>query len=88
MAGIFGTLSITAAGATFPVEQLPYFFRALTMAFPMRHDFLIYVNQALNGTDVTLSLTKYVILLGFILLPLFVYKRLKNAAIKMNYPIK
>lgn len=88
VAGIFGTLSITAAGATFPVEQLPYFFRALTMAFPMRHYFLIYVNQALNGTDVTLSLTKYVILLGFILLPLFVYKRLKNAAIKMNYPIK
>jgi len=88
VAGIFGTLSITAAGATFPVEQLPYFFRELTMAFPMRHYFLIYVNQALNGVDVSLSLTKYLILLGFMLLPLFVYKRLKNAAIKMNYPIK
>lgn len=88
VAGIFGTLSITAAGATFPVEQLPYFFRELTMAFPMRHYFLIYVNQALNGVDVSLSLTKYLILLGFTLLPLFVYKRLKNAAIKMSYPIK
>lgn len=88
VAGIFGTLSITAAGATFPVEQLPYFFRELTMAFPMRHYFLIYVNQALNGVDVSLSLTKYLILLGFTLLPLFVYKRLKKAAIKMNYPIK
>lgn len=88
VAGIFGTLSITAAGATFPVEQLPYFFRELALAFPMRHYFLIYVNQALNGVDVSLSLTKYLILLGFTLLPLFVYKRLKNAAIKMSYPIK
>ena len=88
VAGIFGTLSITAAGATFPVEQLPYFFRELALAFPMRHYFLIYVNQALNGVDVSLSLTKYLILLGFTLLPLFVYKRLKNAAINMNYPIK
>ena len=88
IAGVFGTLSITAAGATFPVEQLPYFFRALILAFPMRHYFLIYVNQALNGVDVSHSLTKYIILLGFTLLPLFVYKRLKSAAIEMNYPTK
>ena len=88
IAGVFGTLSITAAGATFPVEQLPYFFRALTLAFPMRHYFLIYVNQALNGVDVSHSLTKYIILLGLTLLPLFVYKRLKSAAIEMNYPTK
>ena len=88
VAGVFGTLSITAAGATFPVEQLPYFFRALTLTFPLRHYFLIYVNQALNGVDVTHSLTKYLILCGFTLLPLFVYKRLKNAAIGMNYPTK
>lgn len=88
VAGVFGTLSITAAGATFPVEQLPYFVRELTLAFPMRHYFLIYVNQALNGVNVSHSLTKYIILLGFTLLPLFVYKRLKSAAIDMNYPTK
>ena len=88
IAGVFGTLSITAAGATFPVEQLPYFFRELTLAFPMRHYFLIYINQALNGADVSHSLTKYIILLGFTLFPLFVYKRLKSAAIGLNYPTK
>jgi ABC-2 type transport system permease protein len=88
VAGIFGTLSVTAAGATFPVEQLPYFIRELTLAFPMRHYFLIYVNQALNGVDVSHSLTKFIILLSFNLLPLFVYRRLKSAAINMNYPTK
>ena len=88
VAGIFGTLSITAAGATFPVEQLPYFFRTVTNAFPMRHYFLIYVNQALNGADISHSFTKYIILLAFTLLPLFVYKRLKNAAVLMNNPSK
>lgn len=88
VAGVFGTLSITAAGATFPVEQLPYFLRALTSAFPLRHYFLIYVNQALNGTDISFSITKYIILFAFTLLPLFVYKRLKNAAIDMNNPAK
>ena len=88
VAGVFGTLSITAAGATFPVEQLPYFFRTFTSAFPMRHYSLIYVNQALNGTDISHSVTKYIILLAFTLLPLFVYKRLKNAAVFMNNPTK
>ncbi|HLP05896.1 MAG TPA: ABC transporter permease [Paludibacter sp.] len=88
VAGVFGTLSVTAAGATFPVEQLPYFFRSFTSAFPMRHYFLIYVNQALNGIDISHSATKYFILLAFTLLPLFVYKRLKNAAILMNNPAK
>jgi len=88
IAGVFGTLSITAAGATFPIEQMPYFIRTLTLAFPMRHYFLIYVNQALNGVAVSHSVIQYIILLAFTLLPLFVYKRLKNAAIHMNYPTK
>lgn len=88
VAGVFGTLSITAAGATFPIEQMPYFFPAFTYAFPMRHYFLIYINQALNGVSVSHSLIQYIIMLAFTLLPLFVYKRLKNAAILMNYPTK
>ena len=88
VAGLFGTLSITAAGATFPVEQLPYFIRELTLAFPMRHYFLIYVNQALNGVDVSHSATKYIIMLGFTLLPLFVYKKLKRMANDRTIPTK
>lgn len=88
VSAIFGTLSITAAGATFPVEQLPYFFRTFTQAFPLRHYFLIYVNQALHGVSISHSVVQYVILMAFTLLPLTIYKRLKDAAVKMNYPIK
>lgn len=88
ISGIVGTLSVTAAGATFPVEQLPYFIQIFTQAFPIRHYFLIYVNRALYGADVTYVLVQYVCLGSFVFLPLLVYNRLKMAAIKMNYPIK
>lgn len=88
MTAFYGLLGFTFAGFTFPIEQLPYMSRIFSDLFPIRHYFNIYVNQALHGTTIQYSIISFAALLAFNLLPLFVYQRLKNAAIQQNYPVK
>jgi ABC-2 type transport system permease protein len=86
--GVFGMLGVTFAGSTFPIEQMPRGVRIFSDFFPIHHYFNIYVNQALNGVAVFNSLISFLFLLSFIILPFFVYNRLKKAAINQNFPIK
>jgi len=88
LGGVFGMLGVTFAGSTFPIEQMPRGTRIFSDFFPIRHYFNIYVNQALNGVAVFNSLISFLFLLSFIILPFFVYNRLKKAAINQNFPIK
>jgi len=60
----------------------------LSDLFPIHHYFNIYVDQALNGVPIHYSLSSYLIMLAFLILPFFVFNRLKNAAIRQNYPTK
>ena len=87
-AGLFGTLGITFAGSTFPIEQMPAATRILSHLFPIHHYFNIYVDQALNGVEIHHSFVSYIAMISFMILPLFVFFRLKNAAISQNYPTK
>jgi len=88
IAAFYGLLGFTFAGFTFPIEQLPYAAQIFSVLFPIRHYFNIYVNEALLGLNIGHSVISFVILLSFNILPLLVYHRLKNAAIKQNYPTK
>lgn len=88
MAAFYGLLGFTFAGFTFPIEQLPFQAQIFSHIFPIRHYFNIYVNQALHGVSIQHSVIAYFALLSFNILPFFVYHRLKNAAIKENFPIK
>ncbi len=88
MAAFYGLLGFTYAGFTFPIEQMPGMARIFSDFFPIRHYFNIYVNQALHGVNLSQSISSYVALIAFNILPLFVYHRLKNAAIIQNYPTK
>jgi ABC-2 type transport system permease protein len=88
LSAFYGLLGFTFAGFTFPIEQLPYPFRIFSELFPIRHYFEIYVNQALNGTAVLYSLTQFLALIAFIILPMLVFSRLKKAALLQNYPVK
>ena len=88
MSAFFGLFGFTFAGFTFPIEQMPYVSRIFSDLFPIRHYFNIYVNQALYGLNIGHSIVPMVALLSFTILPLFVYHRLKNAAINQNFPIK
>lgn len=88
LGAFYGLLGFTFAGFTFPIEQLPYVFRIFSGAFPIRHYFEIYVNQALNGLPIAYSISQLLALLTFIFVPLLVFERLKKAALYQNYPIK
>lgn len=84
-ASLWGVLSFSVSGFTYPVMAMHPMLQALANLFPLRHYFLIYVDQALNGYSMVYSWTNYVALLIFILLPFLVINRLKEALIYYKY---
>ncbi len=86
--GLFGVLSMSYSGLSFPIEAMPTLLQGLSWVFPLRWYFLIYQGVALNGFNPAFSLHYYGILLLFLFLPLLVAKRLRTAIVEMNYPKK
>ena len=84
-ASLFGMVAFSITGFTFPVKAMYPPLQALSELFPLRHYFLIYVDQALNGRALYYTWTEYVILASFMLLPLFVGRNLKRALLYFNY---
>ncbi len=84
-ASLWGVLSFSISGFSFPVMAMHPVLQALSNLFPLRHYFLIYVDQALNGYNMIYSWVNYVALLIFILLPFLVVHRLKEALIYYKY---
>ncbi|MDD4646318.1 MAG: ABC transporter permease [Bacteroidales bacterium] len=88
LAAFYGLLGFTFAGFTFPIEHMPNMVRIFSELFPIRDYFRIYVNEALHGVDPGYSAIYFAALLAFTVLPVFVGRRLKKAAIYQHYPIK
>ncbi|MDO4771215.1 ABC transporter permease [Porphyromonas sp.] len=78
-ASLWGVISLSVAGFSFPVMAMPKMIQALSILFPLRHFFLIYADQALNGFAMIYSWGNYVALSAFLLLPFIVLNRLHNA---------
>lgn len=85
---IYGIISISLAGMTFPLESMPAPIQGVGQVFPLRHYYLIYVHEGMFNGGFGSCWLQYVILLCFLFLPLFVVKRLKNALIYQHYPTK
>ncbi|MCH5328265.1 MAG: ABC transporter permease [Coprobacter sp.] len=79
MAGLFGIMSISLTGFSVPVPAMYAPFRLFSHIFPLRHYFLIYADQALNGIPLYYSRWHYLALLLFALVSLPLLPRLKNA---------
>ena len=84
-ASLWGVLSFSMCGLSFPAMAMHPILQALANLFPLRHYFLIYVDQALNGYSMTYSWINYVALLLFMLLPFLIAPRLKGALIYYKY---
>lgn len=84
-ASLWGVMSISISGFSFPVLGMPGAIQALSVLFPLRHYFLLYAAQALHGYSLAYTWQHYVALLLFLFAPLFVLKRLKGALLNYKY---
>lgn len=84
-ASLWGVISFSISGFSFPVMAMHPVLQGLSNLFPLRHYFLIYVDQALNGYSMAYSWSNYMALLIFMMLPFTVVHRLKEALIYYKY---
>ncbi len=84
-ASLWGVVSFSISGFSFPVMAMNPALQALSNLFPLRHYFLIYIDQALNGYPTSYAWESYLALLIFVMLPLFVLKRLHKAILYYKY---
>lgn len=85
LCSLWGILSFSLAGFTFPVPAMHELLQVLSWAFPLRHYYLIYVNQALDGYSAVYVWKSVVALLLFLLLPFTVLWRYRAAFLKYKY---
>lgn len=84
-ASLWGVISFSISGFTFPVMAMHPTLQAISNLFPLRHYFLIYVDQALNGYSMFYSWKSYLALLLFVFLPFLIINRLKHALKTYTY---
>lgn len=84
-ASLIGVISFSIAGYSFPVFAMAQPLQWLSNIFPLRHYFLIYVDQALNGYSIFYSRYEYMALALFLLLPLPLLGRIKHALLNIPY---
>ena len=85
LCSLWGILSFSLAGFTYPVTAMNDGLQVLAWLFPLRHYYLIYVNQALDGYSVAYVWQSVVSLLLFLLLPCLVLWRYRAAFLKYKY---
>lgn len=85
LCSLWGILSFSLAGFTYPVSAMDGVLQGLAWLFPLRHYYLVYVNQALHGYPVAYVWQSVVALLAFLLLPFTVLWRYRAAFLKYRY---
>jgi len=76
---LFGVLQISVCGFTFPLTAMKPVFQYLAWLSPLRHYYMLYVNQALNGFKLVYAWPSIVALLVICLLPLTMLYRIAQA---------
>ena len=82
---LVGVLSFSIGAFSFPYESMYGSIGVFSWLVPVRYNFIIYIDQALNGIDVYYSRIFYVAYIVFMLLPLLVIKRLKRELLNPVY---
>ncbi len=85
MCSLWGVVSFSICGFSFPQPAMEAPVRALSYLFPLRHYYLVYVSQTLDGNGMVYSWSSYVALFVFILLPFVFMIRLKRELIHSFY---
>ena len=82
---LWGVLSFSMVGTTFPIFPMDAPLQALSWLFPMRHYYLIYQLCVFNDYPLTDALPSIIALLTFTILPAFVIRRMKKAFYEYGY---
>lgn len=83
---LYSVLGFSLSGFTLPIEAMPPYIQGLAAAFPLRHYYLFYVQEAIFGAGFAGWWKQVIYLLIFILLSLIGLVRLKKAYIHQNFP--
>ena len=82
---LLGVLSFSLAAFSFPYESMYPAMGIFSWILPTRYNFLIYIDQALNGREIFYSRVWYVAYVIFMVLPIFTVWRLKKEFAKPVY---
>ena len=85
LATLWGVLSFPISGFSFPQMAFPEPLRALSWLFPLRHYYLIYVDQALNGLPMYYSWQSWATQIAFFGMSFLVLGRLKTFLLEYKY---
>ena len=83
---LYSVLGFSLSGFTLPIEAMPPYIQGLAAAFPLRHYYEFYVQEAFFGAGFAGWWKQAIYLLLFILVPLIGLTRLKKAYIHQNFP--
>lgn len=84
-ASLWGVISFSISGMSYPVMAMHPSLQGLSLLFPLRHYFLLYVNCALDGYRLGNAWPYVLALAGFALLPLLCARRLKTIWLTYKY---
>lgn len=82
---LWGILSFSLAGFTYPVTAMHPILRYMAVFFPLRHYYLIYVNQALYGFSIHYVASSIAVMVAFCFLPFTLHWRYRKAFLKFQY---
>lgn len=85
IASLFGMVAFSITGFSFPALAMDSGLYALSNLFPLRHFFLIYIDQALNGLPVGYSMYHFAALLLFAFVSVFFFGVIKRMFEKNIY---
>lgn len=82
---LWGILGLSLSGFTFPVSAMHPVLQFFCHCFPLRHYYLIYCNQALNGYPIGYVWSSIFSLLCFMIVPFVVIRRYRYGFLKGKY---
>ena len=82
---LWGVLSFSISGFTFPVEAMDAPLQMVSWLFPLRHYFMIYQMNILNGYPIYYAWIHYLSLITFWLIPIILLPQLKKAMLTFHY---
>ena len=85
ISSLWAVLSISMAGAAFPLMAMDGALQALAWLFPLRHYFMVYQITVFNGYPLIDAWWYIAALIAFMLLPMLVAPKIKNALLTYVY---